>query len=232
MNWDRAVFNAVLSGPVSNRAAKEELGRRIAEKVEDGQVVGVGSGSTAAIAITAIAERVRTEGLNVTVICTSPEVTLACVAHDLRVGSLLQHRPDWAFDGADEVDPERNMIKGRGGAMFVEKILLDAAPRSFILVDQSKLVARLGEKFPVPVEVLPVALRFVEQRLVALGATEIALRLAVKKDGPVITENGNFVLDVRFGEIGKTLERDIKSIAGVIESGLFLGRAVEVLVAG
>ncbi|HWF10557.1 MAG TPA: ribose 5-phosphate isomerase A [Bryobacteraceae bacterium] len=229
MNWDKA-SREILTGSISSRAAKEELGQRIAEKVEDGHVIGVGSGSTAYLAIQAIARRVRAEGLRITAICTSAEVTLACVASDLPVGSLLQLRPDWAFDGADEVDPARNLIKGRGGAMFMEKILIDASPKSYILVDQSKLVERLGEKFPVPVEVLPAALRFVEQRLAALGAVEIVLRLAVKKDGPVVTEHGNFIFDTRFGAIGNLLERDIKAIPGVIESGLFIGRDVEVMV--
>jgi ribose 5-phosphate isomerase A len=229
MNWS-SPNRDVLAGTISNRAAKEELGRRIAQNVEDGHVIGVGSGSTAYLAIQAIAARVRREKLRVTALCTSPEVTLACVANDLAVGSLLQLRPDWAFDGADEVDAARNLIKGRGGAMFMEKILIDAAPKSYILVDQSKMVRRLGEKFPIPVEVLQPALRFVEQQLTTLGATEIVLRLAVKKDGPVVTEHGNFILDTRFAEIGRSLERDIKAIPGVIESGLFWGRDVEILV--
>jgi ribose 5-phosphate isomerase A len=231
MNWDKLAVRDAWSGDVSNRAAKEELGRRIAERVQDGQVIGVGSGSTSYIAIHAIAERVRKERLNVTAICTSQEVTLACVALDLPVASLLQRRPDWAFDGADEVDPERNLIKGRGGAMFMEKIVMHSSPRNFILVDQSKLVSRLGEKFPVPVEVLPITLRLVERELAAIGAVEIVMRPAVKKDGPVITEHGNFILDVRFKEIHTGLERDIKSIPGVIESGLFIGRDVEIVVA-
>jgi ribose 5-phosphate isomerase A len=231
MNWDKLAVRDAWSGDVSNRAAKEELGRRIAERVQDGQVIGVGSGSTSYIAIHAIAERVRKERLNVTAICTSQEVTLACVALDLPVASLLQRRPDWAFDGADEVDPERNLIKGRGGAMFMEKIVMHSSPRNFILVDQSKLVSRLGEKFPVPVEVLPITLRLVERELAAIGAVEIVMRPAVKKDGPVITEHGNFILDVRFKEIHTALERDIKSIPGVIESGLFIGRDVEIVVA-
>ena len=231
MKWDNVAVRDAWSGDVSNRAAKEELGRRIAERVQDGEVIGVGSGSTSYIAIHAIAERVRKERLNVTTVCTSQEVTLACVALDLPVASLLQRRPDWAFDGADEVDPERNLIKGRGGAMFMEKVVMHASPRNFILVDQSKLVTKLGEKFPIPVEVLPITLRFVERELAAIGAVEIVMRLAVKKDGPVITEHGNFILDVRFKEIQKSLERDIKSIPGVIESGLFIGRDVEIVVA-
>lgn len=229
MKW-ASPNSELLAGGISNRAAKEELGRRIAQKVENGEVIGVGSGSTSYLAIQAIGERVRREKLEVTALCTSPEVTLACIANDLPVGSLLQLCPDWAFDGADEVDPAHNLIKGRGGAMFMEKILIDAAPKSYILVDQSKMVERLGEKFPIPVEVLPPALRFVEQQLAALGAVEIVLRLAVKKDGPVVTEHGNFILDTRFSEIGSSLERDIKAIPGVIESGLFWGRDVEVLV--
>jgi ribose 5-phosphate isomerase A len=146
------------------------------------------------------------------------------------VGTLLQYCPDWSFDGADEVDGERNMIKGRGGAMFLEKIVMQASPRNYILVDQSKLVARLGEKFAIPVEVLPMALRVVERELSRLGTTEQALRLAVKKDGPEITEHGNLILDVRFPQIGKSLERDLAAIPGVIESGLFMGRDIEVMV--
>ena len=119
MNWENVAIHDASSGYTSNQAAKEEVGRQIAEKVQDGQVIGVGSGSTSYLAILAIAERVRKEKLHVTAVCTSHEVTLACVTVGLPVGSLQQLRPDWAFDGADEVDPERNLIKGRGGAMYL-----------------------------------------------------------------------------------------------------------------
>jgi len=232
MNWDHAAAYDTWPVPISNRAEKEELGRRIADKVQDGQVVGVGSGSTAWLAVQAIAERVRRENLHISVICTSPELTLACAAAGLPVASLLQTRPDWAFDGADEVDPARNLIKGRGGAMFMEKVLMHSSPRNFILVDPSKLVRKLGTKFPIPVEVLPITLQLVEFELRAIGAVEIVMRLAVGKDGPIITENGNLILDVRFPEIQPSLERDIKAVPGVIESGLFWGRDVEIVVAG
>jgi ribose 5-phosphate isomerase A len=231
MNWENVAIHDASAGYTSNQAAKEEVGRQLAEKVQDGQVIGVGSGSTSFLAILAIAERVRKERLHVTAVCTSHEVTLACAAVGLPVVSLQQFCPDWAFDGADEVDPERNLIKGRGGAMYLEKVVIDAAPKSYILVDHSKLVTRLGEKFPVPVEVLPIALRLVERELRALGATEIVMRPATGKDGPIVTQSGNLVLDVHFKEIGKSLERDIKAITGVIESGLFWGRDVEILVA-
>jgi len=232
MNWDHAAIYDKWPVAISNRAAKEELGRQMADKVQDGQVIGVGSGSTAYLAVHAIAERVRREKLRTAVICTSPELTLACAAAGLPVASLLQRRPDWAFDGADEVDPGRNLIKGRGGAMFMEKILMHASPRNFILVDPSKLVPKLGTAFPIPVEVLPIALQLVECELKAIGAVELTLRLATGKDGPVVTENGNLILDVRFAEIHQALERDIKALPGVIESGLFWGRDVEIVVAG
>jgi ribose 5-phosphate isomerase A len=231
MNWDNAAAYDSWPVAISNREPKEKVGRIVAEKVRDGQVIGVGSGSSAYIAVHAIAERVRREKLQVTVVCTSPELTLTCAAVDLPVGSLLQRRPDWAFDGADEVDPGRNLIKGRGGAMFMEKVMMWSSPRNYILVDPTKLVPKLGQKFAVPVEVLPIALRLVESELKAAGAIEIAMRLALKKDGPVITENGNLILDVRFAEIHASLERDIKAIPGVIESGLFWGRDVEIVVA-
>jgi ribose 5-phosphate isomerase A len=162
MNWDNTATYNTWAVPIANRAAKEELGRRMADMAQDGQVIGVGSGSTAYVAIQLIADRVNREHLRIAVICTSPELTMACAALDLPVATLLERRPDWAFDGADEVDPARNLIKGRGGAMFMEKILMWSSPRNFILVDQSKLVPHLGLKFPIPVEVLPVALRLVE----------------------------------------------------------------------
>jgi ribose 5-phosphate isomerase A len=228
MNWETAEkFD--WSGPISNRPAKEEVGRQIAAKVRDGEVIGVGSGSTSALAIRAIAERVHREGLRISTICTSHESTMACAAAGLPVASLLQCHPDWCFDGADEVDPDQNLIKGRGGAMFLEKLVMRAAVKSYILVDPSKMVHHLGEKFAVPVEFLPISLHVVERELLQLGAVDLALRLAVKKDGPVITESGNFIFDVKFREIGKSMERDIKSITGVIESGLFIGHPIEVL---
>ena len=231
MTWETA-GRFDWSGPISNREAKEEAGRRIAEQVRDGEVIGVGSGSTSYLALRAIADRVHRENLCVATVCTSHEMTLACAAAGLPVTTLLQGRPDWCFDGADEVDPDYSLIKGRGGAMFLEKLVMRAAGRSYILVDKSKLVKRLGEKFAVPVEFLPDALHVVEAGLLDLGATEINMRLAVKKDGPVITQSGNFIFDVKFAEIGKTMERDIKSITGVIESGLFIGHAINLVVAG
>lgn len=99
-------------------------------------------------------------------------------------------RPDWTFDGADEVDPQRNLIKGRGGAMFKEKLLIRSSRKTFIIIDPSKRVNQLGNKFPIPVEVFPDSLTYVEHELQRLGASEIVLRPAHGKDGPVFTEMG------------------------------------------
>ena len=147
-----------------------------------------------------------------TAIPTSLEVELTCSVLGIRTTSLIDAKPDWAFDGADEVDPNGDVIKGRGGAMFREKLLIDSAPRTYILVDQSKLVQRLGERFHVPIEVYPAAANLVTQQLYAFGVEEIDLRLGVKKDGPVITENGNIILDVKFSEIRPDFERRIKRL--------------------
>jgi len=233
MKWaSRLITNMQWSGPISNREEKEEVARQISLQVKDNDVIGIGSGSTCFLAIQAIGARIKEEGINCTGIPTSAEVALACASAKIPTTTLLQARPDWSFDGADEVDPSKNLIKGRGGAMFREKILISASGKTFILVDQSKLVSRLGEKFPVPVEVSPEAVHIVEERLFGLGAIEVLLRVAVKKDGPVITENGNFIFDTRFNHIEDSLEREIKRITGVIESGLFLNYNPEILIAG
>jgi ribose 5-phosphate isomerase A len=113
--------------------------------------------------------------------------------------------------------------------MFLEKILIDSSPKNLIIVDQSKLVPHLGQTFPIPIEVFPDAVNLVREALEELGATEAALRLGLKKDGPVFTENRNLIMDVRFAQINPDLEKRIKGVTGVIESGLFLGRRFEIL---
>jgi ribose 5-phosphate isomerase A len=227
MRWDSQF--ATVPPEISNRAAKEKLAAQVAQFLKDGDVVGVGSGSTSLLAIQAIGDRVSREHLHATAIPTSIEAELACIACGIPVTSLVSARPAWSFDGADEVDPANNLIKGRGGAMFKEKLLMRAALKTYIMVDATKLVQKLGERFPIPVEVHPVGLTVAEAALAHMGATEVILRPAKGKDGPVITENGNLILDVRFESIGPETERQIKSIPGVIESGLFWGFTVEVL---
>lgn len=232
MNWPTVDRYRAWAGTISNLEEKRTLAARVAERVRDGQVIGVGSGSTAFLAIQAIGERAAREGLSITAVPTSVEVAQVCAALGLPTVGLAEVRPEWGFDGADEVD-ERDgvirLIKGRGGAMFREKLVMASQSETLILVDRSKRVERLGERFPVPVEVHPSALHLVEERLAALRAAEVTLRPAGGKDGPVITENGHLILDARFDDVPNGLEERIAAIPGVIESGLFIGYPVEIV---
>ena len=164
---------------------------------------------------------------------------MTCIQLGLPQTTLWNKRPDWTFDGADEVDPHNNLIKGRGGAMFKEKLLIKSSGKTYIIVDESKLVSKLGSKYPIPVEVFPHALSHVENEIRLLGASKISLRLAERKDGPVFTENGNFILepqtdfilDIHLSNIVPDLEQKLKAITGVIENGLFIGYDITVLMA-
>ncbi|MBY0462129.1 MAG: ribose 5-phosphate isomerase A [Alphaproteobacteria bacterium] len=231
MDWNSDIIKS-LSWPaaISNIESKQKLAEQIAAKVRSGNIIGVGSGSTCYLALLAISQRIKNEQLNIMAISTSIEIALTCSSLGIPITSLYEHRPDWYFDGADEVDPNSHLIKGRGGAMFKEKLMMNASQQNFIIVDHSKLVDKLGSKFPIPVEVFPTALMNVEAKLKTLGANEILLRAAQGKDGPVISENGNLILDVKFDHIEKDLEIKIKSITGVIESGLFQNQLVEIIV--
>ncbi len=231
MQWENSIVAQLRwSQPIENLEAKQRVGELLASKVNDGDVIGFGSGSTSFIAIQAIAATLKKRQISCTAIPTSQEVSFACAALGIPTLSLVDARPSWAFDGADEVDPGHNLIKGRGGAMFKEKLIIDSSPKSYILVDKSKLVTRLGERFPIPIEVVPSAISHVSDKLHKLGATNLELRLGKGKDGPVITESGNLIIDARFDQIEPHLEASIKGICGVIESGLFQGRDLEILV--
>jgi len=212
--------------------AKQLSGREAANLVSDGSTVGLGTGSTTAYTIEELGRRVRQEGLDILGIPTSYQ------AADLarRSGIPLRtpddvDRVDIGLDGADEVDPEKNLIKGGGAAHTREKIIDSMADYLVIVVDDSKLVSHLGEKFPVPVEVIPMALTSVVRRLEALGGSPI-LRPGVNKVGPVITDEGNFIIDVRFPSIEdpKALESTLNNIPGVVENGLFVELADLVIV--
>ena len=232
MDWNsKLIQNLEWSSEITHISGKQKVADEIAAKVKDGDILGVGSGSTAYLALVAIAKRIKEEKLNVKAIPTSLELSMFCSKLSVPLTSLYENKPDWLFDGADEVDPNNSLIKGRGGAMFKEKLLISSSEVSYIIVDDSKMVTKLGTNFPVPVEVFPQALLYVEKELQQLGANSILLRPAKGKDGPVITENGNMILDCKFDEIGSTMERDIKSITGVIESGLFIGYNLQILVA-
>lgn len=230
MNRERTLIDSLEWGKeITNREEKLKVAARIASMVKDGEVIGVGSGSTAYLALIKIAERMQKENIHVRAITTSQEIKMACSKLGIPLTSLLEYKPDWTFDGADEIDNNYNMIKGRGGAMFKEKLLISSSPRTYIIADASKMVSKLGSRFPVPVEVFPDALVHVDQALRSLSPQKIKPRMAQAKDGPVITENGNLILDVWFDNIPDNLENAIKSITGVIESGLFMHYEIELI---
>lgn len=231
MKWDNQLIKHLQwSAPITNRASKELVAHEMAQSAKEGDIIGAGSGSTVYLTLLALAERIRKEALHIEVIPASTEISMTCVQLGIPQTTLWSKQPDWTFDGADEVDPQHNLIKGRGGAMFKEKLLIKSSGKSYIVIDKSKIVNKLGCNFPIPVEVFPGALNLVENEIRQLGASEITLRLAGGKDGPIFTENGNFILDVRFRDIAPDLEQELKSITGVIESGLFIGYDVEVVV--
>jgi len=230
MDWGENLIDRLQwSADINTKEGKERVAKIIAAKANNGNTIGAGSGSTVYLALYAIAERMKKENLDIRIIPSSLEISMTCVQLGIPQTTLIDKKPDWAFDGADEVDSVNNMIKGRGGAMFKEKLMIRNSPKTYILIDESKRVTHLGQNFPVPVEIFPSSLLYVEQELKAIGATNVDLRMAKGKDGPVITENGNFILDVRFASIEKNFEYQIKSITGVIESGLFIGYDVEIL---
>lgn len=232
MDWAKETLQKPMwKEEIKNREAKEQVARKMAERVQDGDVIGFGSGSTSYLTAIEIAKKVQTEHLNIIAIPTSYEIKMLCTYLGIPTATLEEKKPDWCFDGADEVDHDNWLIKGRGAAMFKEKLNIKTAPKTYILVDDSKLVNTLGTNFPVPVEIYPETVNYVKEELYKLGANRQTVRQAIRKDGPVITENGNIIIDVYFDNITPDLERKIKEITGVVESGLFIGYNVEIIFA-
>ena len=203
--------------------AKRAAGYHAAEMIEDGMVVGIGTGSTVYFTIERLAERVK-HGLTIMGIPTSFQTALRARGSGIPL-TTLDDNPviDIAVDGADEVDPGLRLIKGRGEAHLREKCVAAAAKHFVIVVDEQKMVKKLGAA-AIPVEVLPFAVMPVLQELRGLECVPV-IREAVRKDGPVITDNANFIVDCRFTSIRnpEKLEAALASIPGVIESGLFCG---------
>lgn len=206
---------------IVNREEKEKIAKKIIDKVKNNQTIGFGSGSTSYLAVLKIAEKVKNENLKIKAVTTSDEIEKLCKENNIETISLVQANLDWAFDGADEIDKENNMIKGMGRAMFKEKLNILSSPKTYILADETKFVENLGEKHPVPIEVFPSAMKYVANELTKIGAIETVFR--------GMTDNNNAILDTRFEKITKELEKQIKLIPGVIESGLFMGYNVEIL---
>jgi|SRR5579875_2631354 len=214
---------------VSNLDDKRAAADRIAALVQDGQLIGIGSGSATYVALWAIGQRVAEESLSIRVVTTSYETQAAANTLAIPTLPLGAAQPDWGVDGADEVDPHGRLLKGRGGAMFMEKVLWSTCRRMYLAIDPSKRVDRLGQRFPIPIEVHRSAVELVGRALDAHGARSWGLRLAGGKDGPVITEWGNLVIDAWFDEIARGLHAELKALPGVIETGLFEGYEFEVI---
>jgi ribose 5-phosphate isomerase A len=213
---------------------KQAVAAAATEQIRSGMVVGLGSGSTAALMIQALGARLQSGELSDIVgVTTSFQGEVLAAELGIPLQSLnAVDRIDLAIDGADEVDPAFQLIKGGGACHVQEKLVARRAERFVVVVDSTKLVDTLNLGFLLPVEVLPGAWRQVRSELAELGG-EAQLRMAVKKAGPVVTDQGNLVLDVKFaGGISEpvNLEQVINNLPGVLENGLFVNLADQVLV--
>lgn len=210
---------------------KERAAREAVKYVEGDMIVGLGSGSTASIAIRLIGEMVQKEGMRILGIPTSKESEELGRSVGIPIGELKAHpNVDITIDGADEVDPELNLIKGLGGALVREKIVATSSNLEIIVVDESKLVERLGQKAPVPVEIVRFSHEATIHKLEKLGCTT---QMRMKDGERFVSDNGNYIVDCRFAQIAdpRKLESDMNLIPGVVDSGLFLGIADKVIVA-
>ncbi len=213
---------------------KHAVAKEAVKQIKDGMVIGLGSGSTAALMIKGLAAKLFSGELKEIVGVTTSfqgEVLASELKIPLQNLSAVD-RIDLAIDGADEVDPNLHLIKGGGACHVQEKLVATLSDRFIVVVDSTKIVERLNLGFLLPVEVLPSAWRQVQKTLTNLGGSS-ELRMAEKKAGPVVTDQGNLVLDVRFQngiEDPRNLEREINNIPGVLENGLFVNITDEVLV--
>ena len=191
---------------------KKAAGVRAADMIKDGMIVGLGTGSTAAHMVNRLAERIKTEGIHVTGVSTSWSTTLQCRSLGIPLKEMgeVSHL-DMVIDGADEIDPNRNLIKGRGAAHLLEKIVASMTDNYVIIADSGKAVQQLGTKFAV-----------VKVRMGAPG-----------KDGPVISDSGNLIADAKFAPIADPdkLARDLEHIVGIVGHGLFINMATKVILA-
>jgi ribose 5-phosphate isomerase A len=214
---------------MAHEKEKEAAGRAAAKLVRDGDIVGLGTGSTAYFAVVALGERVKT-GLKIIGIPTSVHTADLAQSFGIPLTTLDEHPEiDITIDGADEVDPKLNLIKGGGGALTREKVIATASKKMVVVADVGKVVSTLG-KFPLPLEIIAFARTVIEKKIALLGATP---KLRTKPDGsPFITDNGNQILDCSFGRIDDpaALARVLSDTPGIVEHGLFIGIAKLALV--
>jgi ribose 5-phosphate isomerase A len=211
---------------VKMNAAKSAI-----ELIPERGAIGLGSGSTVAIFARELGQRIASGKADVSVVPSSYQAYQLAIDYNIPITNLdLNPELLITVDGADEVDKELNLTKGGGGALFQEKIVASASKKLVIIVDESKLVDYLGTKFNIPVEVFPFSLGIVRKKIKQMDIEPI-LRQATKKMGPVVTDNGNFILDLKFSKPilnPAQVAIDLKMIPGIIETGLFVGMAHEV----
>ena len=212
---------------------KELVAQYAANLVKDGMVVGLGTGSTANLFIEALAKRRNEQGLQVT--AASSSVVSAIKAQSLGLTLVsIEHlsQLDLYVDGADEVTPDMTLLKGRGSDLVREKLMAKAADRFLVLVDQSKLVSRIGEKFAIPIEVMPFAWQLAKRSLEDIGGCG-DLRQNASKDGLAMTSHGSLVLDMVFDEklSAEQLNVALNATPGVVEHGIFLGLTSAIIIA-
>jgi len=214
---------------------KKLAGVAAAGLVQNGMAVGLGTGSTVFFALEHLAERQKTEGLKFFGVSTSFSTTLLCrkFGISLKESGSVSHL-DIAIDGADEIDKNLNLIKGRGAAHLLEKIVASLSSKFIIVGDSGKTVQNLGEKFPVPLEILPAALGLVETRVKKLGGSLKVRMAGACKDGPTISDSGNIIADASFGIIkdAPALCKELDEVPGLLGHGLFVNLAKEAFIAG
>jgi len=210
--------------------AKKATATETLKKIKDGQIIGLGSGSTVAYAIKELGNKIRNEKLDILCVPSSYQSMFLAIESGIRLTTLDENPElDLAIDGADQVSKDLELIKGGGAALTREKIVDSAAKEMLVMVDESKLTSRLG--IPVPLEILPFAVKTVMKNIQKIGGRPI-LRGTAGKVGPIITDNNNFIVDADFGYINepRNLENRLKLIPGLIETGLFIDMAKEVYV--
>jgi ribose 5-phosphate isomerase A len=216
----------------AGEALKRLAGVAAAKLVADGMVCGMGTGSTARFFIEEVGRRMREEGLRVTAVPTSFQTRILCQQQNIPLRDAQDcWRMDLAVDGADEVDPNLNVTKGGGAAHTMEKLVASMASQFVVIVDESKLVAKLGTTLDIPIEVIVPAIGYVTNVVTRLGG-QPRLRMGVNKDGPLVTDNGQLVIDAKFGpEVDlRQVDAHLHNTPGVLETGLFFDLAAKVLV--
>ncbi len=212
---------------------KELVALEAAKLVKNGMVVGLGTGSTANYFIEALARRQADEGLNITTVSSSTISAIKAQAAGLKVQSIAYlSNIDLYVDGADEITPKLTLLKGRGQDLVMEKLLAKAAKQFVVVADKSKLVSRIGEKFVIPIEVIPAAWQLVKHTLEQSGATG-DIRLNAGKDNVAVTAHGSYVLDMKFPEHldDTALNNLLNATPGIVEHGIFYGLTSLVLIA-